>query len=946
MKKRKRMHGKKAMLLCLAVLFLLAMTPVSAGAAAEEPPIEPGIVEEEQMLETNAEEVLVEAQYEDIVEVEALEAGADEPSANKATGNFDILDGDLTFTWLGSAWEYAQDAASGSVTGGTGIADAIEITQTNTGTATDYYIIIDANGAADATELYVKLNGVNIQVAAGTDAPFTIDRNASVYMLLEGDNKLDAGNTQVQAGLSLPSGNTLTIDGSGKLTAIGSQYGAGIGGTGNTSGVGGDCGVINIEGGTIEAYGRNSSDGYGAGIGGGGSYDGAGGSGVSIDINEGSVTARSSNGTHGYGAGIGGGSGDQGGGAGGDITINGGTVNAASGKGDHSYGAGMGGGYCDYNANNNFKGGSGGNIIINAGIVNASGSLEGTDALGPGIGGGGTYVKAGGGGVGGAAGNITINSGDIKAYGAVAGVPYSPGIGGGASNSGGQVGNITINGGNIQAAAIRSNLNNGAGIAGGGNCTQEGSVSSYEDVGNIIINGGNVQYNNIYKGYTVMRPKSSKTVNIYKVAITVNSPAVASGSVITGGSFDEVAFSDTPDAPNGVYGIKNVKTADGGKLYFWLPEYVDPVKLEAETGSKKYHHTGAITPDDMTEITLLPDIPPVTEYTVTFKFMDDKTADKIVRVNEGSTVAKPADPARENFVFAGWYMDDKYTAQYDFSKSVYSSFVLYAKWLLKPAVVEVSPEGDNKPLKGNIKIVFNKAMDKAGSVLLNGSEIKGEFTTSKTYTIPYDLKEYNKEYVVYASGFKDVDGLVAADYRFSFKTMPVPKVKNLKAVHPKYEVTDSYTLKWDAVPYADGYVLYGSGGKEIARLKTNSMKFTGLETGKKYAYRVMALAKKEKGALSDMLVTTPRPLRPQGMHYTSKTDSTVSVKWQPVKNVNYYRLFLNNEYVETVAASKNTYKFTDLQPNTKYNFKVAAVYRVKGVSVRGASASTKALTLD
>jgi hypothetical protein len=61
-------------------------------------------------------------------------------------------------------------------------------------------------------------------------------------------------------GIHVPSGSTLTIQGSGSLTASSNGYGAGIGGGYNIS-----CGNITIQGGTIEATGGNNAAGIGGG---------------------------------------------------------------------------------------------------------------------------------------------------------------------------------------------------------------------------------------------------------------------------------------------------------------------------------------------------------------------------------------------------------------------------------------------------------------------------------------------------------------------------------------------------------------------------------------------------------------------------------------------------------------------------------------------------------
>ena len=49
-------------------------------------------------------------------------------------------------------------------------------------------------------------------------------------------------------------------------------------------------------------------------------------------------------------------------------------------------------------------------------------------------------------------------------------------------------------------------------------------------------------------------------------------------------------------------------------------------------------------------------------------------------VKENDIVAKPADPAKEGFIFDGWYIDSTLTNKMDFSKPITSDTTLYSKW--------------------------------------------------------------------------------------------------------------------------------------------------------------------------------------------------------------------------------------------------------------------------
>ena len=185
--------------------------------------------------------------------------------------------------------------------------------ETLTGTLANNVKISIADGAT------VILNGVSINAnggwTSGNYAGITCAGDATI--ILSGTNTVK-GFYENFPGIYVPVGNTVTIKGSGSLTASSNGFGAGIGGRFNIA-----CGNIEIQGGTITATGGNQA----AGIGSGRNANCG-----TITISGGTVSATGGN----YAAGIGSGyeaSCDA-------ITISGGTVTATGG----SDGAGIGSG--------------------------------------------------------------------------------------------------------------------------------------------------------------------------------------------------------------------------------------------------------------------------------------------------------------------------------------------------------------------------------------------------------------------------------------------------------------------------------------------------------------------------------------------------------------------------------------------------------------------------
>lgn len=61
-----------------------------------------------------------------------------------------------------------------------------------------------------------------------------------------------------------------------------------------------------------------------------------------------------------------------------------------------------------------------------------------------------------------------------------------------------------------------------------------------------------------------------------------------------------------------------------------------------------------------------------------------------VIVESGSKVDAPTSPMKEDFTFAGWFMDEKFETFYSFNNTVTSDIKLYAKWLKKISIYTVN----------------------------------------------------------------------------------------------------------------------------------------------------------------------------------------------------------------------------------------------------------------
>ena len=79
---------------------------------------------------------------------------------------------------------------------------------------------------------------------------------------------------------------------------------------------------------------------------------------------------------------------------------------------------------------------------------------------------------------------------------------------------------------------------------------------------------------------------------------------------------------------------------------------------------------------------------PVASHTVTFDAQGGTPKPNPVQVEHGKKVAKPADPAKDSFIFGGWYKEKEYKTPWNFqTDTVTANITLYAKWNEKGATV-------------------------------------------------------------------------------------------------------------------------------------------------------------------------------------------------------------------------------------------------------------------
>ena len=127
-------------------------------------------------------------------------------------------------------------------------------------------------------------------------------------------------------------------------------------------------------------------------------------------------------------------------------------------------------------------------------------------------------------------------------------------------------------------------------------------------------------------------------------------------------------------------------------------------------------------------------------YTVTFDPDSGIFSKKLhVWVKEGETVKKPENPAKEGYIFKGWYGGD---AEYDFSAPVRSSLTLQAKYDPVPPglyTVTFEPNGGSFSGQPQVQVEDGDTVARPQDPELAGSSFEGWYTDDGTFEYKYDF---------------------------------------------------------------------------------------------------------------------------------------------------------------------------------------------------------------
>ncbi|MGN0468598.1 MAG: fibronectin type III domain-containing protein, partial [Acutalibacteraceae bacterium] len=157
--------------------------------------------------------------------------------------------------------------------------------------------------------------------------------------------------------------------------------------------------------------------------------------------------------------------------------------------------------------------------------------------------------------------------------------------------------------------------------------------------------------------------------------------------------------------------------------------------------------------------------------------------------------------------------------------------------------------------------------------------------------------------------------------------------------------TTSYTLSWNKVSGAKGYIVYkyDSATKKYKRLKitsSTSLKISSLKAAKTADYKVKAYRKISDrvfyGSASDAFKASTAPSKPSGIKASSVKSDSLKLSWSKVSGANGYVVYKyidkTKKYVVVGKTTSTSMTIKSLKGKTTYKFAVKAYKKTSNVT--------------
>lgn len=254
-----------------------------------------------------------------------------------------------------------------------------------------------------------------------------------------------------------------------------------------------------------------------------------------------------------------------------------------------------------------------------------------------------------------------------------------------------------------------------------------------------------------------------------------------------------------------------------------------------------------------------------------------------------------------------------------------------------------------------IEISWNKVSRASGYrvyIYDNSTKKYKYYGASNTNSITIKSLKQCTNYKIKIRAYKTVEGnKYFGEYSNVYTTVTSPKqVTNLKITSVDYT---SLNVKWDKVSNATAYRVYvwkaSTGQYEYyEKAKGNSITIKSLNSNEEYKIRVRAYielnGEKYFGKYSSGINALVKPSKVTGLKINKVYSDSIEIKWNNVKNVTRYRVYIDKgctgKYSYYGSTTKNSIKINSLEEGTNYKIRVRAYRTINNEKYFGKYSST------
>ncbi len=288
------------------------------------------------------------------------------------------------------------------------------------------------------------------------------------------------------------------------------------------------------------------------------------------------------------------------------------------------------------------------------------------------------------------------------------------------------------------------------------------------------------------------------------------------------------------------------------------------------------------------------------QHNIKFIALDDRESYKVTfnsaggsavaaqTVAEGETAAKPADPTKKGYTFAGWYNG---STRYDFNSLIMGNLTLTAKWTYQCSTPSIS-KAENA--NGGVKLTWNKVTGAVKYRIFykkNGKWTKIADTTGTSYT--WKGAASGTSYIFTVRCVSSDGSYYTSNYNTSGKS-----IRYIAApVISKIENTNGgVKLTWGKVSGAAKYrVFYKKNGKwtKIADTTGTGYTWKGAKSGTKYTFTVRCVSSDGKTFTSGYNAAgkSIRYLAQPEIKKFEVNNSGLKITWGKVTGAAKYRVY-------------------------------------------------------